>query len=300
MPCFSPVKAWRLPQGGRLLFGDREPDYLARRIQIPCGQCIGCRLERSRQWAVRCVLESSLYEDNTFVTLTYEDKHLPTGGTLVLKHLQDFLKRLRDRVGYGRFRYYACGEYGDQFRRPHYHALLFNLDFVDKVFDRYTDRGDAVYRSQFLEEVWGYGRCELGSVTFNSAAYVARYVVDKINGDVAESHYQSVDEFGEIHSLVPEFSVMSRRPGIGDAWIRKYFSDVYPRDYVVVNGVRCKPPRFFDNRFFNALTDDFFAEIKDGRADRAFERRGDNSPDRLAVRQEVIVRRLRSLERKVG
>jgi len=300
MPCFSPVKAWRLPNGGRLVFGDKEPDYLAKRITIPCGQCVGCRLERSRQWAVRCVLESSLYEDNSFITLTYDDKNLPPGGTLVLKDLQDFLKRLRDRVGYGRFRYYASGEYGDQFRRPHYHALLFNFDFSDKVFERSSARGDKLYTSDFLSEVWGLGRCEIGAVSFNSAAYVARYVVDKVNGDFAERHYQSVDEWGEIHSLLPEFSVMSRRPGIGDAWIRKYFRDVYPRDFVVVNGVRCKPPRFFDLKFFNALTEDFFLDIKDGRADRAFANSEDNSPDRLLVRQEVLVRRLRSLERKVG
>ncbi len=188
--------------------------------------------------------EASLHDSNCFITLTYDDDHVPRFGSLLMDDWQKFFKRLRKRVG--SLRFFGCGEYGEQFGRPHYHACVFGYDFPDKVL--WTTRGGHdVFRSDLLESVWTYGHSEIGSCTFDSAAYVARYCVKKVTGSRAQSHYECVDpETGEIGSRLPEFSTMSRRPGIGAGWFELFSSDVYPSDEVIVNGVAGKPPRFYD------------------------------------------------------
>ena len=161
MPCYHPIPAYRSPRCLDLKSG--KPKIFFKEIQVkawpgyesfevPCGQCIGCRLERSRQWAMRCCHEASLYDLNCFITLTYDPEHLPPDGSLVLDHFQRFMKRLRKRFGSG-IRFFHCGEYGEKFARPHYHACLFNFDFPDKVL--YTIRDEIrLYRSAILEELW--------------------------------------------------------------------------------------------------------------------------------------------------
>lgn len=215
----------------------RRPDsFRGERLDLPCGQCVGCRLERSRQWAVRCMHEASLYDDNSFITLTYDDVHLPADGSLQLADFQCFMKRLRKSVAPKRVRFYHCGEYGETFARPHYHALLFNHDFQDRRF--FSKRGDCrVYTSDSLSKLWPFGFSVVGEVTFESAAYVARYVMKKVTGDRAEGHYQGRKS---------EYTTMSRRPGIGARWYEKFKTDVYPRDGVVVRGRVTRPPRFYD------------------------------------------------------
>ena len=135
MPCFGPLVAYYAAEvsesGKRRLVFDKRHSHSGVKIQLPCGQCIGCRLERSRQWAIRCMHEKSLYSLSSFLTLTYDDDHLPPNGTLVKRDFQLFMKRLRWEMGDG-IRFFACGEYGDGNLRPHYHALLFNVDFPDK------------------------------------------------------------------------------------------------------------------------------------------------------------------------
>lgn len=207
-------------------------------IEIPCGQCIGCRLERSRNWAVRCVHEASLYKENCFLTLTYDDLHLPSKGSLVKKDLQDFWKRLRKAIEPNKLRYFACGEYGEQFQRPHYHACVFGYFPSDAKL--YTIRfGSRLFISPLIGRLWPFGFHTIGDVTFDSAAYVARYVLKKVNGDNAANYYDGRES---------EYVVMSRRPGIAKDWILKYYNDVYPNDYIVVRDkIKCKPPRYYDN-----------------------------------------------------
>lgn len=211
-------------------------------ITIPCGQCIGCRIERSRQWATRCVLEASLWTKNCFITLTYDDEHLPENGTLVKKHFQDFMKRLRKKYGEG-IRFFHCGEYGSKGGRPHYHACLFNFDFPDKYFFRISrsehGAGSPLYRSPSLEKLWTFGFSTIGEVTFESAAYVARYVLKKITGKAAKDVY--------LHKI-PEYVTMSRKPGIAKPWYDKFKFDVYPLDTIVIRGnKKVRPPKYFDN-----------------------------------------------------
>nr|QJB19726.1 MAG: replication initiator protein [Microvirus sp.] len=245
MVCYHPITAWRSLDGrganGKwpLVFNKRD-GYCDLEVQVPCGQCIGCRLERSRQWAVRCVHEASLYPRNCFITLTYDDAHLP-GISLVPRDYVLFMKRLRKRFGSG-IRFFHCGEYGSLNLRPHHHAILFNFDFEDK--ELWSVRsGVRLYRSAALESLWPYGFSTIGDVTFESAAYVARYVLKKVTGPDAQAHYAG---------RVPEYVTMSRKPGIAYDWFRRYYTDVYPHDYVVIrDGIKCRPPRYYDNLYDN-------------------------------------------------
>ena len=153
----------------------------------PCGQCIGCRIDRSRQWAARCVHEAQLHTDNCFLTLTYADEHLPKHNSVSVKELQLFMRYLRRAIYPTKVRFFACGEYGDQFNRPHYHIALFGYDFPDK--ELFTKRrANNLYISETLNKIWGKGHCSIGELNYQSAAYIARYVVKKINGDRAFEH----------------------------------------------------------------------------------------------------------------
>lgn len=258
MPCYRPLHGFRGHKNANgkqpIVFSRRDaanPAYstdLDRSIQLPCGQCVGCRLEKSRQWAMRCVHEASLYERNCFLTLTYNDENLPKDKSLKKQHFQEFIRSLRDKIRYDQQlehdvrvfpahdspRYFHCGEYGDLNHRPHYHALLFNFDFPDKVLFKKTDTGN-IYESKILQETWQYGFCTIGSLTFESAAYCARYTLKKISGPLADDHYGG---------RTPEYTTMSRRPGIGRGWYEKYKSDTYPSDSVAVRGKLMKPPMY--------------------------------------------------------
>lgn len=220
----------------KVVFNPREADT-TRPVVVPCGQCDGCKKQYVRKWATRCVNEASCWEDNTFITLTYREEELPPNGTLVPRHLQNFMKYLRNEFGPG-IRFYGCGEYGNDLQRPHYHILLFNHDFPDK--DIHTLRnGMKVYTSKKLSEIWDKGFHEIGEVTYKSASYVARYCMKKIPEKLDQNHYLDRE---------PEFVRMSRRPGIGAYYYDKYKKDIWAKDGVIVNKVRQKPPKFYDDQ----------------------------------------------------
>lgn len=296
MACFSPLTGYRTAAGSVTF--EQKKGYYDKPVSVACGQCSGCRLERSRQWAIRCVHEAQLHEANSFVTLTYDDEHLPPDGGLVLADWQNFAKRLRKRVG--PFRFYHCGEYGDLRGRPHYHALLFSIDFVgDRALHSTTIHGDRLYQSDLLSATWGMGLSTIGDLTFQSAAYVARYCMKKITGKKADQHYETVNlKTGEVHKVRPEYSTMSRRPGIGSGWLAKYQTDVYPSDEVILNGKHCRPPRFYDNRF--ETTDPAaFALVKDGRARAGRKHRANQTPERLHIRETIQELRSKQLHRSL-
>lgn len=284
MPCYHPVEGYRGTDGS-LSFGRKGTTGLP--MRVPCGRCIGCRLERSRQWAVRMMHEASLYDENCFVTLTYDDKHMPENGSLDKTAFPKFMKRLR-KTG-AKARYFHCGEYGEQTLRPHYHACLFGFDFRDKI-PWSTRGGSPVWRSPELERLWPFGQSEIGSVTFESAAYVARYVTKKITGQAAEEHYERLNPLtGELIQVEPEFATMSRRPGIGAGWLDKFQGDVYPWDEVIVRGRPTKPPRYYDVRF-GSKDESGLEKIKRARSLRRV--REDESPGRLASRELCAKARL--------
>ena len=283
MTCFHPLNAFRV-FGGGISFNARHNNILEC-LKLPCGQCVGCRLERSRQWAIRCVHEASLYERNCFITLTYSDDHLPQDLSLDVRVFQKFMKRLRKRFG-PRIRFYHCGEYGSKFGRPHYHACLFNFDFDDKVL--FTERnGVHLYTSEALTELWPYGFSTVGTVTFESAAYVARYIMKKVNGDAAADHYTFTHPVtGMVYERKPEYTTMSRRPGIGSDWFDLYHSDVYPHDRVIMRGKSMRPPKFYDNRY-ELLDPMGFDDLKQKRWEEGQKHIDNNTPDRLKVREKV-------------
>lgn len=200
--------------------------------------------------------EAQSYKQNSFITLTYDDKHLPADYSIHKDELQRFFKRLRKNTDV-KLRYFACGEYGEKNMRPHYHAIIFGYDFPDKVLHTKTKRGDLLYRSQLLEKTWTYGFSLIGDVSFQSAAYVSRYVMKKRKGDddyvdpktgkTNKEHYMVAHpETGEVHQLEPEFCLMSRRPGLGRDWLEKYKSDTN-KDFITMNGAKFGLPKYYDN-----------------------------------------------------
>lgn len=265
-------------------------------LAVPCGRCIGCRLERSRQWAMRCMHEASLHEQNCFITLTYDDDHLPKDMSLNKRHFQLFMKRLREKTG-SKIRYYHCGEYGDLLGRPHYHSILFGYDFPDLEICKVVN-GHRLYTSLFLSSVWTYGFSTVGSVTFDSAAYVARYCMKKVVGRDAEEHYRYISPEGEVFQREPEYATMSRRPGIGKGWFERFSGDAYPSDYLIMNGAKSKPPRFYDNQF-ELIDPSGFADVKNRRKSRAGVKSSDNTQARLVVKEKVKRSSINKLKRSL-
>jgi hypothetical protein len=264
-------------------------------FNVACGQCLGCRLERSRQWAMRCMHESELHEKNCFLTLTYRDDNRPE--SVQVKDLQAFMKALRKKIDPIKVRFYACGEYAPvkdnygrvlkkQLGKAHYHLILFGYDFEDKVL--WKIKGEhKLYRSEQLETLWKLGNSIIGTVTFESAAYVARYICKKFLGGTKEEskkHYKGKK---------PEFTTMSRggnaednKGGIGQGWIKKFCKSVYPSDRVIIKGKECMPAKYYD-KIFDNLEPEEFEKIKKEREAKALEKAEDNTQYRLETKEKV-------------
>lgn len=182
-----------------------------------CGQCTPCRHNRRRIWAHRISLEASQWAMNCFMTLTYDDKHLPEDGSLEPTHLTKFIKRLRHHYDDTPLRYFAVGEYGDESNRPHYHAVVFNLHTCQRGQSRYTRKDDKCCQvCSAVKMIWGYGNVYLGTVTPSTAQYVAGYVVKKM------THREDL----RLNGRHPEFARMSLKPGIGASAMVDVASDI--------------------------------------------------------------------------
>jgi len=295
MPCYSPIRAYKAPGGG-VAFNVRD-GYSDLPVALSCGQCIGCRLERSRQWAVRCVHEAQMHDRNCFITLTYNPENVPADGGLDVTHWQKFAKRLRK--GMGPFRFLHCGEYGDSNYRPHYHAALFGIDFAEDRSLWKKHREGEIFTSPTLEKTWGQGFTTVGHLTWNSAAYVARYVMKKATGPQAREQYRRIDvETGEEYYVKPEYITMSRRPGLGSSWYDKYKKDVYPSDEVIHHGKFQKPPKFYD-RSCERADPEIFELVKAKRKAFANAHKENSTTEKLLVREEVKKAQVTRLQRKV-
>lgn len=213
---------------------------------VPCGNCIGCRGDQARDWAIRIMHETEMHRHSWFTTLTYDNEQIPEHGSLHPADLRQFFKTLRRDRPKGSVSYFACGEYGETTQRPHYHAVLFGPHFLDRDILRHSN-GSPIWRSPDLESHWDLGLSEFGTVTPASAAYVAGYVNKKLHKKAHPDAYLRVDpDTGEIVEIQKEFARMSLKPAIGNRWIRKWWRDVYPRDFVVVDGKQFRPPRYYD------------------------------------------------------
>lgn len=292
--CTSPLPARRV--GGQIEFLGRSESgrffsNKAATLQIPCGQCAECRLKRSREWAVRCMHEASLHADNCFLTLTYRDDDRAV--SLCYDDFQLFMKRLRARFPKDCIRFFCCGEYGETNPstkvvdggkyRAHFHCILFNFNFPDRVPVKLID-GGQLFKSKLLDELWRFGECRIGEVTFESASYVARYAMKKVTGDLAESVYTVVLPTGEIISRRPELLVMSKRPAIGRRWFEKYGKQVHAFDSVISRGMEMQPPRYYD-KLLPPVVRQMVAQV---RAETREFTRDDHTDDRNNVRDVVV------------
>lgn len=247
-------------------------------MQVPCGQCLECRIQQARSWADRVVLEAKEYQYNYFVTLTYSDEFFPKDGSLNPDDFSRFIKNIRNTFRDCKIRFFGCGEYGEnagnRILNPHFHFILFNCPLNDLTYTfkeyvngrlvlhhRPNNNGDLKY-SETIHKCWDYkGNISVGEVTYDSAAYVSQYVTKK--------HKPGMKEFYDKNGLVPEFCRMSTHPGIG----AKYFDD--REDYLLFDGKMIVPskgeahisvtPRYFDKRFINKFGDDVFQTIRDER-----------------------------------
>lgn len=220
------------------------------------------------------------------------EEHLPDRNKLLHKDFQDFIKRVRKKY---EIRYYMAGEYGPENGRPHFHACIFGHDWDDKLYHKTTPAGEKIYTSATLDKLWGKGYASTGDLTFESAAYIARYCVSKVTGDAAEEHYKRYDYLGE-YQLPEEYNKMSLKPGIGAEWLKKYLTDVYTYDYVVVNGIPTRPPKYYD-KIFEAKNPERLEELKYERIKLAQERYLDNTDERLLVKEQVAQAKTKSLLR---
>lgn len=248
--------------------------------------------------------EASLHTRNSFITLTYAPEHLPKNGTLVKEDFKLFMKRFRKKIAPEKVRYYMCGEYGEKNGRPHYHAILFGYQFPD--LEKLKQKGDTIYyTSVMLAKLWGKGHVVIGNVTFDSAAYVARYCMKKITGKKAEEinpetglrHYERLNDEGEIVEIEPEYANQSRRPGIAMEWFKKYGGDLYPKDYVTFKGQKFKPPSYYDTKM-EEIDEALMESIKKDRVKEAKKRAKEITPAQQQASEKIIQSKL-SIKRRV-
>lgn len=306
-------KWFNVPAGVQV--GDKSIQEVYDFVEIPCGRCVGCRLAYSRQWADRCLLELQYHECSYFLTLTYDDEHLTknqsvdydTGevrevATLVKSDFQKFMKRLRKNYKYdNELRFYMCGEYGTRTKRPHYHVIVFGLKLDDLVYHSKSGSGFPIYNSEFVSKCWQHqGFVTVQDVTWETCAYTARYVMKKLNEDL-NFIYSDLN-------ITPEFTLMSRRPGIA----RQFYDDnktrIYEYDNIFVStskgGKALRPPRYYD-RLFDIDYPSDYAKLKAKRKSLAenstrikLQSFSGSYEDMLAVEEEIKLNRLKALPRK--
>lgn len=301
MPCYHPLRGYRSktvnPSGKRSIVFNVNDGFRDLPVDLPCGQCIGCRLDRTRDWAIRCHHEAQVHTDNCFLTLTYSPENLPHDWNLRKDDFPLFMKRLRSRYPGRDMSYLMCGEYGERYARPHYHALLFGFDFGDKVELCRLRDDEVLYKSRTLEDIWGLGFCTIGSVTWKSAAYVARYVTKKVTGKLASEFYERVrEDTGEVIPVVPEYGASSKKHPIGKRWLEKYKTDVFPDDFVVIDGKKLKVPKFYSS-FLSESDPQEGLLLKVLRKASAAEHSDNNSFERLRTREELHLLKARRLTR---
>lgn len=325
MACYHPLTAYaRTRKNGKraIVFADdhvrpwiiKDGYLFEEKLLIPCGQCLGCRIDYSREWAIRCMLEASLYDNETnpgknyFLTLTYHDDFLPAGKLLrpslkpddLTKFMKDLRRQLEYHFNWQGVRFYACGEYGEKFKRPHFHIILFNMPKLPLKYYRTNFEGNILYNCDFISKVWGKGHAVIGEVNFHTCAYVARYMTKKHKGE--ESDYY------ENEGIEPEFSRCSRRPGIGYQYYEEHKDRFYLSDEISVpkgdgTVLKVHPPEFYD-RLYDIDSPDDMRSIKDKRKEAAenslnqeLSRTSLSREEYLSMKESNFIARVKRLKR---
>ena len=311
MTCFTPLNGWRKPDGP----WQKKHHAGADMARVPCGQCLGCRTDRRLMWSCRIMHEAHQHEHNSFITLTLRGKdkatpeqiengnYLQPMESLDVERFKRFMKRLRYHFRPKKIRYYHAGEYGKEKDRPHYHAILFGLDFSDKKLIK-QKQGVHLFTSKTLENIWRNGFVSVGEVTPQSAAYVAGYCIKKVTGKMAHEHYFREDEYGNQFFLTPEYATMSR--GIGRSFYEKFTRDFIPSDETPVPrgfgannqraAIRKGVPRYY-LELLKECDPETYSEIKDRRQKYALDNAHKYTRERLEAAFKVAKGR-QSLQRK--
>lgn len=302
MPCYHPITGYRAKKpnpetGKRSIVFNTQEGYRDLVVTLPCGSCIGCRLDYSLEYAARAVHEMKSWETGCSLTLTYDDKHLPQHGTLVKRHPQLFMKSLREKISPLKIRAFGCGEYGEQKYRPHYHLCVFNYDFPDKKHVDTSPEGFKLYESAELSSLWEHGSHKIAELNFETAAYAARYMLKKIKGKNATPYY------GNSHRIAP-YALSPRRPGLGKDYCLKYLSEIYANDKVTVQKagkyLQISPPKYYD-KLLEKTDPVLYSVVMAKRKAEAMEHRDhpDSTAPRLKVRRIVHEAQAKLLLRKL-
>jgi hypothetical protein len=246
MPCTEPKKCWvyGTTEKGKPKYvffnpSKEDPEYVGEEQKVPCGRCVSCQLDRSKEWATRAVHEAQMHSLNCFITLTYAPENLPENSSLEPEHLKEFIKKLRRKLSwrvrcYGNekrkkpilpkgekrerwyphnsknLKYLASGEYGSEehTHHPHYHICLFGWDPLDKEYFFTNEHGDPVYKSRWLADIWDKGFITVGELNYRTAAYTARYTLKKIK-EYGEKHRHEVIDYetGETNLSYREWQI---------------------------------------------------------------------------------------------
>lgn len=318
MTCFFPLEGWRSrhpSDSGKFGIVFNKSKSNGQKVEVPCGQCIGCRLDRAKDWSLRIMHESQMHAEmnlpSAFLTLTYRNPdsplnrlteeqkekglHIHIDCGLHHDHFQKFMKRYRKRIAPNKIKFYMCGEYGEEGGRPHYHAIIFGHDFSDKKL-HYVRDGKNYYKSKELDELWQYGNCTIADCTVQSAGYVARYIMKKCIGEESDEHYKTVGLDGRFHYVKHEYTCMSG--GIGKSWFKKYSGDC-KKDFITLEGKRYRVPRYYD-RLREQVDEDGVKAAKRARKLRARKFEHNQTPERLRTREKCTAARVKRLVRPLG
>lgn len=277
MPCFKPIPMEKIITVGKytgIAHTSYKPTVEGPHVdmRVPCNRCIGCRMRYSTDWGLRIVHEARMHETSSFITLTYDK--MPKDGSLHYQDFQDFMKRLRRRLG-SKIRFFMCGEYGSKRNRPHFHAAIFGADFKKDSYFVPGGKTKPLWANLILREAWGHGHVSVGELNFESAKYIARYVTKKQYGRNQENYArQDFDpETGEVsreYSVRPEFAKMSLKPGLGASFYEKYRSDIHPRNVCVHDSRELPVPRYYQ-RLLQRFDPAMFKLVKSAVEEKALE-----------------------------
>lgn len=250
MPCTNPVHGFHKRGGGFTMHRNESVGF---KMHLPCNFCIGCRIDKQNNWSLRQHHEHKMYtqrgQPSSFVHLTYSDEHLPADSGLDKIHVEKFLHAVRDKVGYKqKIRFFAAGEYGDQNNtcRPHYHINLFGIDFTDKVMHKKSDKGNHLFTSETLENLWGRGFALTSEITHASIRYAAKYVLKSrkqmYKTDAVHPRYLRI--MGDQTIQVP-YEFQKQSLGLGKDFCLKYMTDLFPSGFAIVDGKKVGVPQYY-------------------------------------------------------
>lgn len=299
MACYSPLNAFKTTtpnKNGKFPIVFKEEGTLgARPVTIPCGKCIGCKIDKSREWTIRCINELTVHDSNCFITLTYDNVHVPENQSIDIKDFQDFMRELRRKYAPKKIRYFACAEYGEQGDRPHFHAILFGIKFDDSL--DYVINGKKLWSSGELSKIWTKGFNTVGEATSESISYVAGYVSKKIQREMENEGFVNI-ESGEddIWFRKREVVMMSRRPGIGYMWFKRYHKSIMKDDFLINEGFQFKVPRYYD-KLHEAIDKGNHDLVKYNReygyARQRFKNKEEKDTKRMRTKERLQLRKLK-------